>query len=134
MKIFLLILSAILYSCGNNYEKVEIPDISGATKLIISYKANFDSTGKMITETREIRDVNQISEVRKFISEKPFPYLYCVYNGQLSFYKNDILLHSFVFNTDPSFRHIAFNQDNKIKSVELDEKSSEKLITYFKKK
>ncbi|HCN36843.1 MAG TPA: hypothetical protein DIS94_03910 [Bacteroidetes bacterium] len=134
MKLILLLFLVLIISCSENKNKIFIPDLSNADKVLISYKTGFDSTSKMNVEQIEITDKNEISKIKSIISDTEYPNLFCVYNGQINFYKSDSLLQAFVFNTDPSLRHIAFNLNNKIYSVTLNEQSADKLTAYFKVK
>lgn len=131
MKLILFLLLVLIISCSESKNKIFIPDLTNADKVLISYKTGFDSASKMNVEQIEITDKNEISIIKSLISDTEFPNLFCVYNGQINFYKTDSLLQSFVFNTDPSLRHIAFNHKNKIYSVTLNEQSADKLTSYF---
>lgn len=134
MKLKLLLFLVLIISCSENKDKIFIPDLTNADKVLISYKTGFDSASKMNVEQIEITDKNEISKIKSIISDKEYPNLFCVYNGQINFYKSDSLLQAFVFNTDPSLRHIAFNYGNKIYAVILNEQSADKLTAYFKVK
>lgn len=134
MKLILILSLVLIFSCSENKNKIFIPDLTNADKVLISYKSGFDSSSKMTVDQIEITDKNEISKIKSIISDTEYPNLFCIYNGQINFYKSDSLLQAFVFNSDPSLRHIAFNYKNKIYSVTLDELSANQLTAYFKVK
>ena len=70
------------------------------------YKSDFDSTGKMTVKTLDITNQNEIHNIAGTVSDEPFSYVYCISTGSMTFYKDDSILLTLVFNTLDDYRHI----------------------------
>ncbi|HQY20702.1 MAG TPA: hypothetical protein PK294_00075 [Ignavibacteria bacterium] len=120
-------------SCSEENSLSVKNQISSADKIEFLYKDGFDSTGKMIVKTSNITNQKDIIEIINTVSDEPFPYQYCISTGSMTFYKQDSVLISLVYNTTDDYRHIAFNQYNKLTAVKLSEENARLLELYSAK-
>lgn len=118
--IFIMIIS----SCGDNETSEHTqdhPDLSQANRIVMDYKTDFDSAGKINIKTKEINDLQSIIKIRNTVTYDPFTYIYCVSTGSVSFYKDSTLIVTMVYNTLPDLRHIAFTYNGKLIAMSLSE-------------
>ncbi|MDZ4711702.1 MAG: hypothetical protein SGI89_05185 [bacterium] len=130
-KIIFVMLIITFTSCAEKPTESGLPDLSSADKIMITYKADFDSSGKMNLKSVDITDVNELTAIEQTISDEPFPYLYCISSGTMTFYKDSSALITVVFNTEKDYRHVAYNYNNKLTALKLSEESA-KLLDKFK--
>ncbi len=123
-------LSVLLFSCSHESTD-KLPDISQSNIVKLYYKSDFDPTGKQNIITREINDPQSVSELKSIIDYEPFSYIYCVSTGSMSFYKDDELITTMVFNTDPVQTHIACNYEGRLVAIKLSEENA-RLLESFK--
>lgn len=129
-----IILLSTIYSCGSdgtNEQTESRPDISQANRIVLDYKTDFDSTGKIHIKTKEINDLQSIISIRNSVTYDPFTYIYCVSTGSVSFYKDSTLIVTMVYNSLPELRHIAFTYNGKLIAMSLSEDNA-KLLDSFK--
>lgn len=124
--VIIFILTALIgiYSCGSNEKTESHPDISQANRIVLDYKTDFDSTGKINIKTKEINDLQSITSIRNTVTYDPFTYIYCVSTGSVSFYKDSTLIVTMVYNTLPDLRHIAFTYNGKFIAMSLSEENA----------
>lgn len=122
--LFLLIILSVFCSCGNSDNNKDLPDISQANKIKLSYKTDFDSAGKIKIKNAEISDPKTVAEIKKVISSEPFNYVYCVSSGTVSFYRDSTMLTEMVFNTTLDLLHIACNYNGKLVAIKLSEENA----------
>ncbi len=131
--VLIIILTLIFSSCSEKISFSIKNEISSADRIEFMYKNGFDSTGKMVVKTSSIRNQKDIFEIVNTVSDEPFPYQYCISTGSMTFYKQDSVLISLVYNTTDDYRHIAFNQYNKLTAVKLSEENARLLELYSAK-
>ena len=133
MVFFSIIIIFTICSCGND-ETLENtqsrPDLSQANRIVLDYKTDFDSTGKINIETKEINDLQSIISIRNSVTYDPFTYIYCVSTGTMSFYKDNTLIVTMVYNSLPELRHIAFTYNGKLIAMSLSEENARLLDSY----
>lgn len=129
-KIILMMLITVFASCGEKPTESGLPDLSSADKIMITYKADFDSTNKMNLRSVNITDAGELTAIEQTISDEPFPYLYCISSGSMTFYKDSAALITIVFNTDRDYRHVAYNYNNKLTALRLSEEHAKLLDKY----
>ena len=122
--------AVLLVSCSHGTTE-KLPDISQSNNVKLYYKMDFDSTGRQKIKTLNINDPESVSELKSIINYDPFSYLYCVSTGSMSFYKDDELIITMVFNTDPAQTHIACNYEGKLVAIKLSEENA-RLLESFK--
>ncbi|MFZ1321621.1 MAG: hypothetical protein WAT71_08710 [Ignavibacteria bacterium] len=131
--VLIIFSTLILSSCSEENSFSIKNEISSADRIEFMYKDGFDSTGKMIVKTSSITDQKDISEIINTVTNEPFEYQYCISTGSMTFYKNDSVLISLVYNTTDDYRHIAFNQYNKLTALKLSEENARLLEMYSSK-
>ncbi len=119
-----MILISLLISCGDESTDPAHPDLSQVNRIVMEYKTDFDSAGKININSLEITDLKKIADIRNTITYDPFTYIYCVSTGSLSFYKDSSLIVTMVYNTLPDLRHIAFNYNGKLVAMSLSEENA----------
>lgn len=128
INLILIVLSIVIItaicSCGSNESAENRPDLSQANRIVLDYKTDFDSTGKINIKTKEIIDLKSIAEIRNSVTYDPFTYIYCVSTGSLSFYKDSTLIVTMVYNSLPDLRHIAFTFNGKLIAMSLSEENA----------
>lgn len=130
-KILIIFLQLLLfYSCGNSLQNENLPDISQANIVKLSYKSDFDSSGKMKIIDKEIKNLKTVSEIKRVINYEPFTYIYCISSGSMSFYKDSTLLADMVFNTSPELMHISCNYKGKLVAIKLSEENARFLDSF----
>lgn len=129
----LVLMPVLLISCGRKNSELKLPDMSDVNRIEFTYKADFDSAGKIILKTTEVSDEKNIKKILNTVTPGDFPYIYCLSTGSMSFFHDKELLITMVFNTTPDFRHIAYNIDNKVVAVPLSEENA-KLLDSFSEK
>ena len=115
----------VIISCGKNDANRNLPDITQANNVKLSYKSDFDSTGKMKLISKEISDLKTVNEIKKMIDFDPYSIVYCTYTGSMSFYKDSSLIVTMVFNTTPGQKHIAFTYNGKLTALKLSDVNAE---------
>lgn len=132
-QILIIISALILSSCSEENSFSLKNEISSADRIEFMYKDGFDSTGKMIVKTSSITNQNDIFEIINTVSDETFEYQYCISTGSMTFYKNDSVLISLVYNTTNDYRHIAYNQFSKLTTLKLSEENARLLEIYSSK-
>lgn len=128
--VLLIFLILNISSCTEENTLSVKNEISSADRIEFMFKDGFDSTGKMVIKTSSITNQKDIFEIVNAVSDEPFPYQYCISTGSMTFFKNDSVLISLVYNTSDDYRHIAFNQYNKLTALKLSEENARLLEMY----
>ena len=131
MKNLIFISFVFICSCIDKTDKILLPDLSQANNVKLTFKTNFDSTGKIILKNIDIKDRHSIETIKTVISSKPFFYQYCISTGSMTFFKDSLKIIELVFNTTPDFRHIAYYYNNELVAIALSEENA-KLLESFK--